>query len=102
MNKTRIVLLLYPPLAMASLTCTNAFMSEHEQVWRARDWRDASIMALAFWTILGLLLRRAKRDRWVDLALASVGALIYAVPFAGVVFSTALGIWLSWDLRKPQ
>ena len=70
MNKTRITLLLYPVFATGSLWFTNALMTEHPPVWRARDWRGVALMALVLWAVLWLLLRRAKRDRLLDLSLA--------------------------------
>ncbi|NOS69414.1 MAG: hypothetical protein HOP33_05720 [Verrucomicrobia bacterium] len=104
MNKTRVILLLYPVFAAFSLWLTLAISSEHQDEWKlkARDFETLGFMAAVFWIVLWLLLRRAKRDKFADRLLATIGLCVYALPWAGVAFGTAFGLWLSWDLRRVR
>ena len=102
MNKTRAILLVYPVFAAFSLWFTNAMFSEHGGQWRLklRDFESLALMAGAFWVVLWVLLRGARRDRSLDCLLAIVGLCVYVLPWAGIVFATGFGLWLSWDLRR--
>jgi len=102
MNVTRIILFFYPIGAACSIWLTNAMVSEHVQewTWRWRDLRDLAWPAAVFWLVLWLLLRRAKRDSLIDGILAIFGLCVYLLPWVGIGFGTAFGLWLSWDLRK--
>jgi len=99
-NKTRIILLLYPLFALASLWFTTALVTEHPPVWRAGEWRSAVIVAVIYGAILWWLLSRARRDRIFDRTLAVGGLVLSLLPFAGAAVSTLFSLWLSWDLKR--
>jgi hypothetical protein len=99
-NKTRIILILYPLFALASLWFTKALVTEHLPVWRARDWRSGGIAVVIYCAILVWLLSRARRDRVLDRTLAVGGLVLSLLPFVGAPVATFFSLWLAWDLRR--
>jgi hypothetical protein len=99
-NKTRIILLLYPLFALASLWFTTALVTEHPPVWRAGEWRSGGIAVVIYGAILWWLLSRARRDRIFDRTLAVGGLVLSLLPFAGAAVAALFSLWLSWDLRR--
>jgi len=102
MNKTRIILMLYPLFAVASLWFTTALATEHRPVWRTDAWQFFGIAAVLYGIILWMLLARARRDRVFDRVLATLVLIFSLFPFAGAAFATLFGLWLSWDLRRVR